>query len=90
MEGEDLLMHYGVRVAPFRHEGTEQMYFLAYVSLPDGRILQSQCCENLSFIKQRKELLTSLTSTMAARLIEGLYKDMQDKISKIIFEEIQK
>ncbi len=89
MEGENLLMHYGVRVTPFRHEGTGQMCLIAYVTLPDGRILQSQCCENLSFIKQRKELLTFFTSTMAARLIEGLYKDMQDKISKIIFEQIQ-
>ena len=82
-------MHYGVRVTPFRREGTEQMCLIAYVSLPDGRIIQSQCCENLSFIKQRKELLTFFASAMAARLIEGLCKDMQDKLSKIILEEIQ-
>ena len=82
-------MHYGVRITPIRKDGTGQIAFLAYANLPDGRILQSQCVENLAFLKERGEIISMLSSSITARLTEGLYKDIQDKISKIIFEEIK-
>lgn len=87
MDRENLLMHYGVRITPIRSTG--QIAFLAYATLPDGRILQSQCVENLAFLKERGEIISMLSSSITARLTEGLYKDIQDKISKIIFEEIK-
>lgn len=89
MEGGNLLMHYGVRITPIRKEGSGKIAFLAYVTLPDGRILQSQCVENLAFLKERGEIISMFSSSITARLIEGLNKDIQDKISKIIFEEIK-
>lgn len=89
MDRENLLMHYGVRITPIRKDSTGQIAFLAYATLPDGRILQSQCVENLAFLKERGEIISMLSSSITARLTEGLYKDIQDKISKIIFEEIK-
>lgn len=90
MENKIPFMHYSVRITPFNGHHLNEIAFLCYVTLPDGTVLQSQCCENISIWKERPEMTDMLSSSITARLLDGLFKDIQDKIARIVFKEIKK
>ena len=84
-------MHYNVQVIPLEgHPG--QVGFKARVTCPDGRIVQTQQMDDLSIFQQnsffRKDdfIIDQLAFAITAVLLDGLRKEIQDKVSQAIFK----
>lgn len=84
-------MRYNVEVMPL--EGRPgQVGFTARVSCPDGRIVYTQQIDDLSILQQdsffRKDdfIMDQLAFEITARLLDGLRKEIQDKVSQAIFK----
>lgn len=85
------LMCYFVQIIPHEtHPG--QVVFEVQVSCSDGRILQTQRMEDLlpflqdSFFRKDEFIIDQLALNITARLLDGLRKDIQDKVSQAIFK----
>lgn len=84
-------IHYIVQVTPLEgHPG--QVGFEARVTCPDGRIVLTQQIDDLSIFQQdsffRKDdvIIDQLALGITARLLDGLRKEIQDKVSQAIFK----
>lgn len=84
-------MHYIVQIIPLEgHPG--QVGFEARVTCPDGRIVHTQQIDDLSIFQQdpffRKDdfIMDQLAFGITARLLDGLLKEIQDKVSQAIFK----
>lgn len=85
------LMCYFVQIISHEtHPG--QVVFEVQVSCPDGRILQTQQMEDLlpflqdSFFRKDEFIIDQLAFNITASLLDGLRKDIQDKVSQTIFK----
>lgn len=84
-------MHYIVQVIPLEgHPG--QVGFEARVTCPDGRVVLTRQIDDLSIFQQdsffRKDdfIMNQLAFGITARLLDGLRKEIQDKVSQAIFK----
>lgn len=84
-------MRYIVQVIPLEgHPG--QVGFEVRVTCPDGRIVQTQQIEDLSIFQQnssfRKDniVMDQLAVGITAGLLDGLRKEIKDKVSQAIFK----
>lgn len=84
-------MHYIVQIIPLEgHPG--QVGFEARVACPDGRVVLTRQIDDLSIFQQdscfRKDdfIMNQLALGITARLLDGLRKEIQDKVSQAIFK----
>lgn len=84
-------MRYIVQVIPLEgHPG--QVGFEVRVTCPDGRIVQTQQIDDLSIFQQnssfRKDniVMDQLAVGITAGLLDGLRKEIKDKVSQAIFK----
>ena len=88
-------MRYIVQIIPLEgHPG--QVGFEARVTCPDGRIVLTQQIDDLSIFQQnssfRKDniVMDQLAVAITAGLLDGLRKEIQDKVSQAIFKVMTK
>lgn len=84
-------MRYNVQVIPL--EGRPgQVGFEARVACPDGRVVITRQVDDLSILQLdsyfRKDdfIMGQLPLEITARLLDGLRREIQDKVSKAIFK----
>lgn len=89
--GQLPFMSYFVQFIPYEiYPG--KVAFEVQVSCSDGRILQTRQMEDLlpflqdSFFRKDEFIIDQLALNITARLLDGLRKDIQDKVSQTIFK----
>lgn len=78
-------MRYNVQVIPLEgHPG--RVGFEARVTCPDGRIVQTRQMDDLSIFWKDDFIIDQLAFAITAGLLDGLRKEIQDKVSQAIFK----
>lgn len=77
-------MRYIVQVIPLEGH-PRQVGFEVRVTCPDGRILQTRRMEELSIFKH-DFVIDQIALGITAGLLDGLRKEIQDKVSQAIFK----